>query len=115
MGITARTGSVLERPQHQRLQHARIKDPDVLLQMWNAELSFSTITDKGKAERYPEQQIYVDVMPIFISAVARALGWMALSGIRSMGFDGETFARHFSGIEAPDMKAPDFSEVRITF
>jgi len=100
---------------YQRLQHAMIRDPNVLLQMWNIELSFSAIADKGRAERYPEQQIYVDVMPIFISAVARTVGWMALAGIRAVGFDGKTFAQHFSDIEVPDFKAPEFSEVRITF
>ncbi|MBS0437085.1 MAG: hypothetical protein JSR75_19735 [Proteobacteria bacterium] len=81
---------------------AKIKDPALLKAMWEAELKFAEVRSKGLAERYPTKQIYVDVMPAFMSAIGRVSRWLAASGFQPGGYDGETYFEHFRELELSD-------------
>ncbi|WP_343741656.1 hypothetical protein [Herbaspirillum huttiense] len=64
--------------------------------LWNAELQFSEIEMAGKAGGFSDSQVYVDVMPAFISAMHRVQGWLAAIGFTPYGFDGKVYFQSFS-------------------
>lgn len=97
-----------------RLSHPTIRNSAVLKSMWERELSFGDIAARGTTKGYPDDQVYVDVIPIFIAAMQRVAGWMATNGIISTGFDGETYAAHFTNMDPVDLTRPNFSSLRIT-
>jgi hypothetical protein len=80
-----------------------VKNPDKLREMWDNELQFGTIAKAGRNGRYPLTQVYVDVMPAFISAVRRVRAWLASTEFTPSGFDGQTYFRSF-GEPAPDQR-----------
>ncbi|MFX1680884.1 hypothetical protein PV762_16770 [Mitsuaria sp. CC2] len=89
----------------------KIQNPAKLKSMWDAELMFADIHAKGKAERYPVKQVYVDVMPAFMTAVSRVSKWLAATDFRPTGYDGKTYFEHFRALELA--KELDFKELRV--
>lgn len=72
-----------------------LKNSDKHRTLWESELQFTAIAKAGVDGRYPKTQVYVDVMPAFISAVRRVRGWLALTGFIPSGFDSETYFECF--------------------
>lgn len=75
-------------------------------------LSFDKIYDKARKERYPTQQIYINIMPIFASAVSRVFRKMQALGMSFDRFDAITYMAHFEGIDV-DLKNVYFKQKRI--
>lgn len=98
---------------YKRLGHSSVKKPDVLRAMWDADLSFAAISQAGISQQFPDGQVYVDVMPIFISAIQRATLWLANSGVETVGFDGKTYAEYFKRIDPVDLSKLKLSTLRI--
>lgn len=84
-----------------RLASPRINNPVMLRALWESELKFAEIEEAGRMHKYPDDQVYVDVMPAFMSAIARVVGWLRASGFEPAGFDGETYFEHFAGVDLP--------------
>ncbi|WP_223819583.1 hypothetical protein [Cupriavidus cauae] len=98
-----------------RLEHASIRDPEKLRALWDEDLSFVSIASHGAQRRYPQDQIYVNVIPVFICAVARVAKWLASKELVPLGFDGKTYATHFARTEIPRLKQPTFAELRLPY
>lgn len=90
---------------------AKIKDPALLKAMWDAELKFAHVRSKGVAECYPAKQVYVDVIPAFMSAIGRVSRWLEVSGFQPRGYDGETYFEHFRELELNEELG--FKELRL--
>jgi len=84
---------------YDRLGSPKVKNPAQLKTMWDAELKYADIRSKGVAERYPTEQVYVDVMPAFITAIGRTSRWLEASGFQPGGSDGATYFKHFREVE----------------
>ena len=80
-----------------------LKNADELRTLWENELQFAAIAKAGVDGRYPKTQVYVDVMPAFMSAVRRVRGWLAATGFIPSGFDSETYFKCF-GESAPEQR-----------
>lgn len=98
---------------YQRLSHSSIRKPDTLRKLWNDNLAFEQIADHAKRERYPTNQVYVDVLPVFCSALKRVTSWMQTSEVAPVGFDSATYVAHFSRSLELDLRVPAFKVVRI--
>lgn len=98
---------------YQRLSHSSIRKPDTLRKLWNGDLAFGQIADHAQQEGYPAQQVYVDVLPVFCSALKRVTSWMHTAELAPVGFDSETYTAHFSRSPELDLRAPAFKVVRI--
>jgi hypothetical protein len=72
-----------------------VKNPQRLQDMWNSELQFAAVGQAGVNGRYPVTQVYVDVMPAFITAIHRVRSWLASTGFTPSGDDGRTYFRSF--------------------
>jgi hypothetical protein len=96
-----------------RLGHPSVKQPDVMRARWDADLSFAAVAAAGVSQRFPTSQVYIDVMPIFISAMQRVATWLATSGVAAVGYDGKTYAAHFTEMEPVALSKPILATLRI--
>jgi hypothetical protein len=85
-----------------RLTHPRVKNSDTIRFLWDNELRFKEIAATAVAERYPKKQVYVDVMPAFITGVSRVSRWLDSIGFQPAGSDGDTYFDHFRALTLPD-------------
>ncbi|NIF18676.1 hypothetical protein [Pantoea sp. Cy-639] len=67
-----------------------------LLEKINSELRFLDIKAYAESERYPVGQIYINVMPIFISAICRVFGALKESGLTFSGYDAKVYEEPFT-------------------
>lgn len=77
-------------------------------------LGFSDIFSKCDAESYPRDQAYINVIPIFISAVSRVFKSLKARGVPFVGFDAATYERPFTEELHVDVRKIDYDTVRIT-
>jgi len=66
-----------------------------LIEKLNIDLHFSDIKQRAKVGRYPDGQVYINVMPIFISAVCRVFKALKEKGVEFIGFDAKTYEEPF--------------------
>ncbi|WP_246713252.1 hypothetical protein [Ensifer adhaerens] len=62
-----------------------------ILQHFSEDLGFKEILLKAEAERYPLKQIYINVVPIFISATCRVFKSLKQRGMKFEGFDASAY------------------------
>jgi hypothetical protein len=96
-----------------RLANPKVKNPLVLRALWESELRFAEISAYAKAERYPNSQVYVDVMPIFISAMHRVCRWLEAGEMKPKGFDGNVYSKHFLGPMGVDLGKVTYKTLRV--
>lgn len=63
--------------------------------------------------RYPDDQTYIDLMPIFVSAVSRVFKAMKAAGIGFNRFDARTYLAPFTSELEIDLGNHDFTQLRI--
>jgi len=76
-------------------------------------LALQDIWGKAKRERYPDEQVYLDVMPIFISAVARTFIALEAAGMQFKGFDADTYKKPFTSELQINLKSLEFRSLRM--
>ena len=76
----------------------KIKEPARLQELWDKDLDLARLARQGREERYPENQVYLDVMGVLMSAVSVVSRWLARAGVVSVGFDGGVYLKHFGGM-----------------
>jgi myo-inositol-1-phosphate synthase len=94
-------------------QRMRNSNRSKLLIQMNDELNFKSIKDFAQQERYPEKQIYINVMPIFISAVCKAFTALKDKGIEFVGFDAKTYEEPFTNELKVDFSKVNYTPIRI--
>jgi hypothetical protein len=77
------------------------------------ELGFEAIRQVAEAARYPDNQVYVDMMPVFVSAVVRVFKALDKAGANFRGFDAETYKRPFTSELEVDLKAINYQPLKL--
>jgi len=77
-----------------------------LIEKLGTDLHFSDIQKRAKTDRYPDSQVYINVMPIFISAVCRVFTALKEKGVEFVGFDAKAYEGPFT-----DELEVDFAKV----
>jgi hypothetical protein len=85
-----------------------------LLNQLNSDLFFSEIRRHAESERYPLKQVYVNVIPIFISAACRAFSALKGAGVEFWGFDAKTYEEPFTNELEVDFSRFACTPLRIT-
>ena len=67
-----------------------------LLNQLNSDLYFSEIRKYAESENYPLKQVYINVIPIFISATCRAFSALKKTGVQFVGFDAKAYEQPFT-------------------
>jgi hypothetical protein len=95
------------------MSKANIRNPQALRRLWEAQLGWPELVERGKLERYPDSQVYFDVMPVLISAVAHVARSLRSLGLEPVRSDGVTYMEHFGDLPEPFLDALHISQLRI--
>ena len=95
------------------MPNARIQEPQKLRNLWDSELAFKELRTRGEHQKYPDDQIFVDVMPILMAAMAATARWLDTTDFTARGYDGKTYLKHFGALPADYLGPLDTFEKRI--
>jgi hypothetical protein len=84
-----------------------------LLKLTNCELSFSEIKKQSESERYPLNQVYINVIPIYTSAACRIFTKIANNDFLSKGYDSDVYLDHFTSGEYFNLSKPVYKQLRV--
>lgn len=76
-------------------------------------LEFNKILAEAQAERYPEKQVYLDIMPIFISGVCRVFKALKSLSIEFKGYDAKTYEKCFTEELEVDLTSFEFKILKM--
>ena len=74
----------------------------------NTHLRLPVIRKFRSEHRYPEDQTYFDLMPIFVSAVSKVFKAIKAADINFNGFDAQTYLAPFTSELEIDLGSPNF-------
>lgn len=83
------------------------------LEVIATDLALPIIHEHGARNGFPEDQIYLDLMPIFVSAACKVFKAMKGAGISFRGFDAETYLTPFTSELEVDLGSPVFKHLRL--
>lgn len=99
---------------YQRLDTPRMsKSRKNLTILLNDDLKFGEIVETARKERYPLAQVYINVIPVFISAMSRLFTALLEQKIELKGYDSEVYSKHFSVKDLVDLSQPIYKELTI--
>lgn len=93
---------------------SRIKDPAAIAALFDRECGFAAIRDQASKERYPANQVYLNMIPIVMNAATRVYSTIRAAGVELSGFDSTTYADHFADNRLTTLTAPTFKSIRVT-
>jgi hypothetical protein len=96
-----------------RLSSPNVKNALALRTLWDNELRFAEISAYATKKRYPNSQVYIDLIPIFISAMHRVCKWLDGSAMKPKGFDGNVYSRHFLAPMGVDLDKVTYKTLRV--
>ncbi|WP_083429501.1 hypothetical protein [Pantoea sp. Ae16] len=76
-------------------------------------LAFEKVWAKTKKDRYPTKQVYLDLLPIFNSAVSRVFTALDNAGVQFQGFDANAYKSVFIDELKTDLQHFDFFGLRM--
>lgn len=91
----------------------RAKNRKKLLAQLNNDLRFSDIKKEAESERYPIRQVYINVIPIFISATSRVFKTLKETGVEFIGFDAKTYEAPYTSELDVDFSKVAYKPLRI--
>ena len=84
-----------------------------LLNLANSELSFSEIKKQSESERYPLNQVYINIIPIYTSAVCRIFTKIKNNDFFCKGYDSDVYLNHFTSREYFNLSKPVYKQLRV--
>lgn len=84
-----------------------------LLAQLNEDLNFKSIMGYAQQERYPKKQIYINIIPIFISAVCKVFKALKENGLEFVGFDAKAYEEPFTNELKVDFSKINYTPIRI--
>lgn len=79
----------------------------------DSQLGLPAIRDFRSQHRYPDDQAYLDLMPIFVSATCKVFKALKAGGINFNGSDASTYLIPFTSEVDIDLSSQKFSQLRI--
>ncbi|WP_284454508.1 hypothetical protein [Cupriavidus campinensis] len=77
-------------------------------------LALGAIRERARQKRYPSNQVYLDMVPILISAVSRAFIALQAAGVGFNGYDANAYKDTFTSELRVDLQSAEFSMVSMT-
>lgn len=84
-----------------------------MLAQFRNELNFDSVLNYAKDNRYPSNQVYINIIPIFISAVCKVFKSLQSSGIIFKGYDSKVYEEPFTNELEVDMSTFNYMPIRI--
>lgn len=79
----------------------------------DAQLALPEIRAFRSQHRYPDDQAYLDLLPIFVSATCKVFKVLKAEGINFNGLDASTYLVPFTSELDVDLSSPQFSQLRL--
>ena len=89
------------------------RNREKLLEQVNSELQFKEISTHATSNSYPSHQVYLNVMPIFVSALCRIFGSLNDRGVNFDGFDAGAYKSMFVDELSVDFNSISYEKLRI--
>lgn len=84
-----------------------------LLHQLDNGLSFNELKKFAEGERYPLEQVYINIIPIFISAACKVFKALKERGVNFVGFDAKAYENAFLNELGVDLNSFEYSTIRI--
>lgn len=79
----------------------------------NEALNLEQVRLYAKRNRYPSDQVYIDLMPIYVSATCKVFKSLSQQGFQFRGFDAETYHAPFTKEISVNLKRLEFERIRV--
>ena len=89
------------------------KSRNKLLNQLENILSFGELKRYATSERYPLKQVYINIIPIYISAAVKVFKALNDKGVNFIGFDANAYKEAFTNELAVDLSSFNYSTIRI--
>lgn len=84
-----------------------------LLGKINEQLKFGKIVDHAKSHKYPINQVYINLIPIFTSAVVKIFTELKSKGFEFQGYDAKVYEEPFTNELNVDYEVIDYKPLRV--
>jgi hypothetical protein len=84
-----------------------------LIKLLNEQLNFPRIYEQAKIEGYPSKQIYINIMPIYFSAINRIFRSFKKSEMEFKGFDSDTYQSYFTSGQNSQLNSIGYKKIRL--
>jgi len=84
-----------------------------LIKLLNEQLNFPRIYEQAKIELYPSKQIYINIMPIYFSAMNRVFSFFKNSEMEFKGFDSDIYQSYFTSEHNVQLESIDYKKIRL--
>jgi hypothetical protein len=88
------------------------KYASVMTKLLDQDCSFNTIRKKAESDRYPLDQVYLNMIPLVMNTASRAFGSLRAAGVALEGSDAKTLSDHFAPAAIADLGKPMCKSVR---
>ena len=89
------------------------KNKEKLITLLNDQLKFNDILNYAKSERYPSSQIYLNLIPIFISALSKVYARFKQFDFKVKGYDSDVYFETFTTEKLVDINYLSYKELRL--
>ncbi|MBS0043822.1 hypothetical protein KFE26_16185 [Shewanella sp. M16] len=89
------------------------KSREKLLNQLENDLSFGALKKYSNSERYPLKHVYINIIPIYISATVKVFKALNEKGVKFVGFDANAYKEAFTNELAVDLGSFNYSTIRI--
>lgn len=89
------------------------KNREKLLNQLENDLSFGKLKKHATDGRYPLKQVYINIIPIYISAAVRVFKALKNNGVNFVGFDANAYKEAFTNELEVDLCSFNYSTIRI--
>jgi len=76
-------------------------------------LGINSVIHKRKTEGFPSSQVYINIIPIYISAIQRVFNILSKLDLNIKGFDSDVYLKHFTELPNIDLNYLTYKELRL--
>ncbi len=89
------------------------KNRKKLMKLINNDLKINEILEFAESEKYPLSHVYLNIIPIFISAMSKLFRHFQGMNVGFKGFDSETYLDHFTAEQYVDLEQVTYKQLRL--
>jgi hypothetical protein len=84
-----------------------------LLNLLNSELNFANIIEYSVTKNFPLDQVYINIIPIYISAISKIANYIKTIDVELSGFDSKVYLEHFTAENLVNLEDITYKTLRV--
>ena len=89
-----------------------VRKPEGIRTRLRQDLAFDLIDQHAQKQRFPQEQVFVNLVPIFMSAISRVFAHLRTQGFSPSGYDDRVYFEHFGPEPLVDLRSPVFKVIK---